>query len=195
MLTVKQVVSKIRSEDWFVTIDLKDAYFHISILPSHRKFLRFSFRGEAYQYRVLPFGIALSPQFQKLLGLMAAASNVINVDLLYMRPLQWWLKTKGFSPRGNPLRMIKFTQRCLCALDMWRKPWLLSPVSLLANTLKGQQRLGTGPAGYPVLAHLDLVFRTYAPHDSPFWRIPLRKDLISQGTSHLGTPDHGMWQT
>ncbi len=49
------------------------------------------------------------------------------------------------------------------------------------NTLKGQQRLGTGPAGYPVLAHLDLVFRTYAPHDSPFWRIPLRKDLILRG--------------
>ncbi len=33
--------------------------------------------------------------------------------LLYMRPLQWWLKTKGFSLRGNPLRMIKVTRRCL----------------------------------------------------------------------------------
>ncbi|KAI2650209.1 hypothetical protein H4Q32_000145 [Labeo rohita] len=62
MLTVKQVVSQIRSEDWFVTIDLKDAYFHVSILPQHRKFLRFAFRGEAYQYRVLPFGLALSPR-------------------------------------------------------------------------------------------------------------------------------------
>ncbi|KAI2665260.1 Transposon Ty3-G Gag-Pol polyprotein [Labeo rohita] len=61
MLTIKQVVSQIRSEDWFVTIDLKDAYFHVSILPQHRKFLRFAFRGEAYQYRVLPFGLALSP--------------------------------------------------------------------------------------------------------------------------------------
>ncbi len=61
MLTVKQVVSQIRSEDWFVMIDLKDAYFHISILPSHRKLLRFAFRDEAYQYRVLPFGLALSP--------------------------------------------------------------------------------------------------------------------------------------
>ncbi|KAL0168890.1 hypothetical protein M9458_037112, partial [Cirrhinus mrigala] len=39
MLTIKQVVSQIRSEDWFVTIDLKDAYFHVSILPQHRKFL------------------------------------------------------------------------------------------------------------------------------------------------------------
>ncbi len=235
MLTVKQVVSQIRSEDWFVTIDLKDACFHVSILPSHRKFLRFPFRGKAYQYRVLPFGLALSPrtftkcvdaalaplrlqgirilnyiddwlilahseqlavrhrdvvlahmkelglrlnakksvlspfqrttylgvvwdsttmqarlspariesilntvrrvreglsltvkQFQILLGLMAAASNVIPFGLLYMRPLQWWLKSKGFSPRGNPFRMIKVTRRCLRALDMWRKPWFLS---------------------------------------------------------------------
>ncbi len=60
MLTLRQVVSQIRSEDWFVTIDLKDAYFHVSILPCHRKFLRFAFGGKAYQYRVLPFGQAVS---------------------------------------------------------------------------------------------------------------------------------------
>ncbi|KAI2644052.1 Protein P [Labeo rohita] len=53
-------------------------------------------------------------QFQQLLGLMAAASNMIPFGLLYMRPLQWWLKSKGFSPRGNPLRMI--TRRGLRAL-------------------------------------------------------------------------------
>ncbi len=56
------IVSQIQSGDWFVTIDLKDAYFHIEILPQHRKFLRFAFGGEAYQYRVLPFGLALSPR-------------------------------------------------------------------------------------------------------------------------------------
>ncbi|KAL0157682.1 hypothetical protein M9458_030689, partial [Cirrhinus mrigala] len=234
MLTVNQALSQIRSEDWFVTIDLKDSYFHVSILPQHRKFLRFAFKGEAYQYRVLPFGLALPPrtftksvdaalaplrlrgihilncindwlilaqlehmavqhrdvvlahlkelglrlnakksvlsplqrttylgavwdsttmqarlspariesilttvtrvkegrsltvkQFQRLLGLMAAASNVVPFGLLYMRPLQWWLRTKGFSPRGNPFRMIKVTRRCLRALDMWKKPWFL----------------------------------------------------------------------
>ncbi len=58
-------------------------------------------------------------QFQKLLGL-------IPFGLPYMRPLQWWLKTKGFSPRGNPPCMIKVTQQCFRALDMWRKPWFLS---------------------------------------------------------------------
>ncbi len=72
-------------------------------------------------------GLSLTvKQFQILLGLMAAASNVIPFGLLYMRPLQWWLKTKGFSLRGNPLRTIKVTRRCLRALDMWRKPWFLS---------------------------------------------------------------------
>ncbi|CAM4566361.1 unnamed protein product [Leuciscus chuanchicus] len=62
MLTLRQIVPQIRSEDWFVTIDLKDAYFHISIRPCHWKFLRFAFGGKAYQYSVLPFGLALSPR-------------------------------------------------------------------------------------------------------------------------------------
>ncbi|KAI2660345.1 enzymatic polyprotein [Labeo rohita] len=65
-------------------------------------------------------------QSQRLLGLMAAASNVIPFGLLYMRPRQWWLRTKGFSPRGSPFCMIKVTRQCLRALDMWKKPWFLS---------------------------------------------------------------------
>ncbi|XDV51917.1 hypothetical protein PO909_020709 [Leuciscus waleckii] len=65
-------------------------------------------------------------QFQRLLGLMAAASNVIPFGLLHMRPLQWWLRAKGFSPRGNPFRMIRVTRKCLRSLVIWRKPWFLS---------------------------------------------------------------------
>lgn len=51
MLTLKLIVTQIKWVDWFVTIDLKDAYFHISILPHHWKFLRFAFGGDDYQYR------------------------------------------------------------------------------------------------------------------------------------------------
>ncbi|XDV52386.1 hypothetical protein PO909_021118 [Leuciscus waleckii] len=40
-------------------------------------------------------------QFQRLLGLMAVASNIIPLGLLHMRPLQWWLKAKGFFPQGE----------------------------------------------------------------------------------------------
>ncbi|KAK3552406.1 hypothetical protein QTP86_011634 [Hemibagrus guttatus] len=40
MLTTKLITSQIRFEDWFVMIDLKDAYFHVGIQLEHRKFLR-----------------------------------------------------------------------------------------------------------------------------------------------------------
>ncbi|KAK3556183.1 hypothetical protein QTP70_005576 [Hemibagrus guttatus] len=59
MLTTKLIASQIRGLV-FVTTDLKDAYFHVGIRPEHRKFLRFAFGGEVYQFRVLPFGLALS---------------------------------------------------------------------------------------------------------------------------------------
>ncbi len=62
-------------------------------------------------YRVHPVGcesirlgqsLTVKP-FQRLLGFMAATSNVIPFGLLYMRPLQWWLRSKGFSLKGQPL--------------------------------------------------------------------------------------------
>ncbi len=65
MLTLRQVVSQIRSKDWFVTIDLKDAYFHVSIHPCHRKFLRFAFGGKAYQYRSSLRSSTLTPHVYK----------------------------------------------------------------------------------------------------------------------------------
>ncbi len=37
-------------------------YFHIQIAPHHRWFLRFAFKGVAYQYTVLPFGLSLAPR-------------------------------------------------------------------------------------------------------------------------------------
>ncbi len=37
-------------------------------------------------------------------------------------PYSGGLKTKGFSPKGNPLCMIKVTRRCLHGSDMWSKP-------------------------------------------------------------------------
>ncbi|KAL1269008.1 hypothetical protein QQF64_031297 [Cirrhinus molitorella] len=83
MLTIAQIVTQIRSKDWFVTIDLKDAYFHISILPEHRKFLRFAFGGEAYQYRVLPFGLSLSPRtFTKCVDAALAPLRLQGIRIL-----------------------------------------------------------------------------------------------------------------
>ncbi len=82
MLTLKQVMSQNRS-DWFVTIDQKDAYFHVSILPTHRKFLSFAFGGKAYQYWVLPFGLALSPcTFKKCVDAALAPLRLQGIRIL-----------------------------------------------------------------------------------------------------------------
>ncbi len=39
----------------------EDPYFHVSILPCHRPFLRFAFEGRAYQYRSCPSGCPYRP--------------------------------------------------------------------------------------------------------------------------------------
>ena len=47
--------------DWVTSLDLTDAYFHILIHPRDRKWLRFRWGDRIFQFRALPFGLALSP--------------------------------------------------------------------------------------------------------------------------------------
>ena len=68
METLRNVVLAVERGEWLASIDLQDAYFHVSIRPAHRKYLRFYLAGQAYQYRVLPFGLSTSPRiFTKVL--------------------------------------------------------------------------------------------------------------------------------
>jgi len=53
MLTIKQLLELVQPGDWFTTIDLRDAYFHVKIAPKHRKYLCFAFQGIAYEYNRL----------------------------------------------------------------------------------------------------------------------------------------------
>ncbi len=236
MITLKQILSQIRTGDWFCSLDLKDAYFHIQIAPHHRRFLRFAFEGVAYQYTVLPFGLSLAPRtftkcmdaalsplrqmgirilnylddwlilaqsevellshrtlllnhlerlglrvnfaksrqvsflgtvldsahmravivperalaiqklaanfksasarplkaFQRMLGLMAAASPVLQLGLLRMRPLQRWLKPRVPHNAWRHGRLhIRVNQACVTALTPWKNPrWMKKGVSM-----------------------------------------------------------------
>ncbi len=227
-------MSQVQEGDWFVTIDLKDAYFHIQVVQRHRRFLRFAFGGKAYQYRVLPFGLALAPRTftkcmdaalaplrlqgirvlnylddwlilahsrelvsrhrdivlghihslglrmnakksvllpsqrtvflgvrldfvqmqarlaparipvftaclarfklghhvsvgtcRRLLGLMAAASPVLPLGLLHMRPFLWWMKELRLHPTVPATRLVRVSRSCCRHLLMWRDPVFL----------------------------------------------------------------------
>ncbi len=90
MITLKQILSQICTEDWFCSLDLKDAYFHIQIAPHHRRFLRFAFEGVAYQYTVLPFGLSLAPRtFTKCMD--AALSPLRQMGIRILNYLDDWL--------------------------------------------------------------------------------------------------------
>lgn len=53
---------------YMASIDLKDAYFLISVQKSHRKYLRFKYNGILYEFNCLPFGLCTAPYvFTKLL--------------------------------------------------------------------------------------------------------------------------------
>ncbi len=83
MLTLKTIMSQIRVGDWFVTVDLKDAYFHIQVIRRHRKFIRFAFVGKAYQYKALPFGLALAPRtFTKCMDAALAPLRIQGIRVL-----------------------------------------------------------------------------------------------------------------
>ena len=61
METAMSIRESMRPGDWAVSLDLKDAYFHLLIHEADRKFLRFSWEGKVYQFRALPFGLAPAP--------------------------------------------------------------------------------------------------------------------------------------
>ena len=73
METVKSVRQLILANDWAVSLDLTDAYLHVPIHPQSRKYLRFMFGHQVFQFMVLPFGMTLSPWiFTKQMDVIAA---------------------------------------------------------------------------------------------------------------------------
>ncbi len=90
MITLKQILWQICPGDWFMSLDLKDAYFHIQVAPHHRQFLRFAFEEVAYQYKVLLFGLSLAPHtFTRCMD--AALSPLQQMGIRILNYLDDWL--------------------------------------------------------------------------------------------------------
>ena len=69
----------INQDDYVTSIDLTDAFLHVLVHQSSRHFLQFAWKGHLFQFRVLPFGMFLSPMvFTKIL-----------------RPVVKWARRKG----------------------------------------------------------------------------------------------------
>ena len=68
METTQSVFQSIQRGDWMVSMDMKDAYFHIPIHQESRKYLRFNFDSKTYQFRALCFGLSTLAKVVHLAG-------------------------------------------------------------------------------------------------------------------------------
>ena len=67
MDTLSTVTKLIEKDCYMASIDLKDAYYSVSITPADRKYLRFSCQGSLFQFTCLPNGLSCAPRkFTKL---------------------------------------------------------------------------------------------------------------------------------
>ena len=68
MESIKNLRSLLKEGDFMVKIDLKDAYYSIPLNTNSRKFVRFEWQGNLYEFTCLMFGLGPGPRiFTKLL--------------------------------------------------------------------------------------------------------------------------------
>lgn len=89
MEDIRSAIKLISIDSFMASIDLKDAYHLISIRPSDRKYLRFSWQGQLFEFLGMPFGLCTAP----------------------------WVFTKLVKPVTNHLRSLGFMS--VVYLDDW----------------------------------------------------------------------------
>ncbi|XP_073525244.1 uncharacterized protein [Phyllobates terribilis] len=72
METIKSAIKMLFPDCFMCVLDLKDAYYHVPILPDHQQFLRvavqFGRHVRHFQFAALPFGISMAPRvFTKII--------------------------------------------------------------------------------------------------------------------------------
>ena len=79
----QSVLNSIQEGDWMVSMDMKDAYFHIPIHSNSRKYLRFTFNSKVFQFRALCFGLTTAPQvFTRVLAPLAKIVHLAGFQII-----------------------------------------------------------------------------------------------------------------
>ena len=82
METPATIQEALQKDEWTITVDIKDAYFHIPVHPAFRKFLRFTVGGVIYQCRALPFGLSVAPRIITMVRILGSRRWSSTMNLL-----------------------------------------------------------------------------------------------------------------
>ena len=79
MLTLKQVRLLLPLGAWTAALDLREGFYHVLISRAFRPFLGFTYRGQNWRFRAMPFGLNIAPKiFTKLIS-FAIQSNEFRI--------------------------------------------------------------------------------------------------------------------
>jgi hypothetical protein len=68
METMKTICNLLQKGHYMTSIDLTDAFLHVLVHETSKRYLRFHWNNNTYQFRTIPFGLSLSPMvFTKIL--------------------------------------------------------------------------------------------------------------------------------
>lgn len=68
MNTLKTAINLMTQNCWFASVDLKDAYFSVAIHKDHKKFFRFVWKNDLFEFQAMPNGLSPAPrEFTKIL--------------------------------------------------------------------------------------------------------------------------------
>ena len=82
METLQSVLLSVRSGDWMVSIDLKDAYLQVPVHPDSRKYLRFVALNQVFQFKALCFGLSTAPQvFTRVMAPVSAILHRLGIRM------------------------------------------------------------------------------------------------------------------
>jgi hypothetical protein len=112
METLAAVLQALQPGYWGATVDLKDAYLHVSVHHQSRKWLRFCIQGQSFQFKVLPFGLSTSPR---------VFTRVVKVIAEFLRPRGYvlFMYLDDFlvvNPSREGLRGLQRDLRYICSL-------------------------------------------------------------------------------
>ena len=108
--TVSQLRASLLPNQWAVSVDLADAFFHVPVHPASRKFLRFAVHGRIFQYTALPFGLKTAPWvFTIVMNQLQQMPEARNIQL-HMYLDDWLVPTQSRS--DGVTQAVQLTQLC-----------------------------------------------------------------------------------
>ncbi len=120
MENAQSIKAVLTQGQWVASIDLKDTYFHIPIKTTFRKYIRFCFLNQTWQFKALPFGLSVAPQIiTAIMSLVEKLCHEQGIKIHYQ-----WREDKPQEIH----KVIQSTPEIDTILQWWTRPhlWNLS---------------------------------------------------------------------